>query len=287
MTDTKTEPLTCMVCGHTKFRERWPGLIACKECDFLTTDMSRYSDEDFSKLYGHDYFHGDEYHDYIAEKPITQRSFRLRMRKLEPLLDPNRHRKVLEVGCAYGFFLDAIRDRFESATGVDVSEAAVEYAREQGLDARLGDLPALELDPAYDLACMWDTIEHLPNPDAHLARIAELTKPGALLTITTGDIGSLLARLRGRSWRLIHPPTHLHYFSEETLTKLVEKHGFRVRHSSYCGGFRSLEFAANFIFNIRWKKPALYRAAQKTGLLKFAPYVNMFDIRYIIAEKIR
>lgn len=276
----------CIVCGSSAFIERWPGLLKCGSCSFLTADTGRYGGEDFDKLYGHDYFHGDEYHDYVAEKAITQKSFKLRMRKLDRFLDSGRHRRLLEIGSAYGFFLDLVKDRFSQTTGTDVSTEGVAFARAQGLDVRLGDLTKMHLDKSYDVVCLWDTIEHLPHPDAYLQRISELTQPGALITVTTGDIGSPLARLRGRKWRLIHPPTHMHYFSETTLTLLLERYGFKVVHSSYCGGYRSLEFAANFILNIQWKKPRLYRAVQRTGLLRFAPYMNMGDIRYIIAERV-
>ena len=282
---TAAEKLECIVCGGATFVERWPGLMKCESCTFITADMRRYGGEDFEKLYGHDYFHGDEYHDYIAEKAITQKSFRLRMRKLDHFLDVERHRRLLEIGSAYGFFLDLVKDRFSHVTGTDVAAEGVAYAQDQGLDVRLGDLTRLELDDSYDVVCLWDTIEHLAHPEAHLQRISELTRPGALITVTTGDIGSPLARARGRKWRLIHPPTHLHYFSEKTLTTFLDRYGFKVVHSSYCGGYRSLEFAANFILNIQWNKPKLYRAVQRTGLLKFAPYMNMGDIRYIIAER--
>ena len=49
----------------------------------------------------------------------------------------------------------------------------------------------------------------------------------APLALTTGDIGSVNARLRGHKWRMIHPPTHLHYFSAETMKALLDRHGFR------------------------------------------------------------
>ena len=53
--------------------------------------------------------------------------------------------------------------------------------------------------------------------------------------MTTGDIGSLMARWRGARWRQIHPPTHLHYFSKLTLAQLLERHGFTVAYAGYDG----------------------------------------------------
>lgn len=126
------EDTVCIVCGGSSFAERWPGLLQCDTCQFITTDMHSYAGEDFEKLYGHDYFHGDEYHDYIAEKAITQKSFKLRMRKLDRFLDSARHQSVLEIGSAYGFFLDLVKDRFAKTTGTDVAVEGVEYAVEPG-----------------------------------------------------------------------------------------------------------------------------------------------------------
>ena len=80
----------------------------------------------------------------MADRAIIQKNFRLRLATLERFLDPARHRRLLEVGCAYGFFLDLARGRFETATGIDITEDGVRYARETlGLDAVQGDL----LDP--------------------------------------------------------------------------------------------------------------------------------------------
>ena len=56
-----------------------------------------------------------------------------------------------------------------------------------------------------------------------IAKIAEVSSPDALLVLTTGDIGSRLARMRGQKWRLIHPPSHLHYFDRVTVTRLLAK----------------------------------------------------------------
>ena len=45
-----------------------------------------------------------------------------------------------------------------------------------------------------DAFCLWDTIEHLTDPDAYL-RMAEVLA-GGILAVTTGDIGSALALAR-------------------------------------------------------------------------------------------
>ncbi|HEY4932051.1 MAG TPA: class I SAM-dependent methyltransferase, partial [Terriglobales bacterium] len=112
------------------------------------------TDQDLAAIYSESYFAGEEYHDYLADKDVAQRNFRSRLRVLKSFMDPARHRRLFEVGCAYGFFL-------EVAQGIDVSAAAVNHAKNNlGLDATCADL--LQYDLArreFDVACMWDTIE--------------------------------------------------------------------------------------------------------------------------------
>ena len=51
-------------------------------------------------------------------------------------------------------------------------------------------------------------------------------KPGALIAITTGDFASLNARVRRTKWRLMHPPSHAHYFSIASMTTMLDRFGF-------------------------------------------------------------
>ena len=62
----------------------------------------------------------------------------------------------------------------------------------------------------------------------YLSKAYSETKAGGYIVITTGDISSLLAKIQRNNWRMIHPPTHLHYFSKRTLTKLLERIGYYV-----------------------------------------------------------
>jgi SAM-dependent methyltransferase len=133
-------------------------------------------------------------------------------------------------GRCYGLFLDEARPHFSNVTGIDVCEGPVSYARDVlNLDARCGDVLTQDLgDGTFDVLCMWDTIEHLAAPDDVLVRGAELLRPGGMLYLTTGDIGSWNARLRGARWRQIHPPSHVNYFSRRTISLLLDRTGYDV-----------------------------------------------------------
>jgi SAM-dependent methyltransferase len=276
----------CAACGSVGLASHYAGLLRCRDCTHVQADL-RVSDEELALLYSRKYFFGDEYSDYIADKRVLQRNFERRMRVLGKYLDGARHRRLLEVGCAYGWFLDLIRDRFQLVQGIDIAADGVRYARSLGLDAIEGDLLRHSFGSAvFDVICIWDSIEHLRDPDKYLARISELTSPGALLALTTGDIGSLNARLKGSKWRLIHPPSHLHYFTRKSMEVSLDRAGFEIVHFEHCGFSRSVELVSHSVFVLRHPRlQLLHGAFMKLGLGRLMFYSNFYDIMYVIARR--
>jgi 2-polyprenyl-3-methyl-5-hydroxy-6-metoxy-1,4-benzoquinol methylase len=245
------------------------------------------TDDEFSALYTERYFFGDEYRDYIADKKPLQKNFARRLAVLRNYLDRARHKDLLEIGSAYGFFLEAAKDDFRAVLGVDVSEEGVKYSRET-LNVNALHVNFLDHDfgdRKFDVVCLWDTIEHLGNPFLYMEKISRLTEKGALITLTTGDVESLTSRIKKDKWRLIHPPTHAHYFSKRTLTRMLNKYGFDVVYRRYCGFFRSVDNIAYNIFVLRKKMPRIYDAFRKMGITGFNLYMNLYDIVYVIARK--
>src|SRR5437762_11617421 len=108
-------------------------------------------------------------------------------------------------------------------------------------------------------------MEQPGRPDQYLEKIQALTEPGAIVAITTGDIGSLNARVRRGSWRMIHPPTHLHYFSKSTLTRLLDRFGFDVIYCRYAGFWRTARFAAHGVLVVRHGWTRLFETLDRTG----------------------
>ncbi len=276
----------CVVCGGAESRSRYSGILECCRCGHVFADL-RLTDQEFHDLYQRSYFFGEEYGDYIADKEIIQRNFRKRFRVLRGFLGNLGEKSLFEVGSAYGFFLDIVRDDFKSVSGIDVAEEGVCFSRDElKLDVIRGDLLNCDLgERKYDVVCMWDTIEHLAKPQRYLEKIGRHTERGALLALTTGDIQSLNARLRKGKWRLIHPPTHVHYFCKETLTRMLGNYGFNILYSEHCGFHRSLDSMANAVLTLHHDRSWLYEVLKTTGILRLNAYLNLYDILYVIAKK--
>jgi len=236
----RTSRTACILCAATESRPYWgDDLVQCANCS-LVRAADRFFAFDPRELYGAGYYSGPggEYVDYRGERRAARRNGRRRvnvLRRLAPAAD-----SLFEIGSGFGYFLELAAARWSSA-GIEVSAHAAAEAQRLNLRCVHGDyLTTPAAYPAPQIVCLWDTIEHLAAPRKVLEKIAAELSPGGIVAVSTGDIGSWLPRLQRERWRLIHPPTHLWYFSVVTLTRLFQDTGFSVVRVAHPPFYRSL-----------------------------------------------
>lgn len=221
-------PLPCPACGGpTPQRLLWHkhgcAILRCEHCGLGRTETAGFDPEAY---YTDGYFsgaHEDGYADYRGAEPVLRREFARTVDFVRRFRDGGR---LIEAGCAYGFFLAEAARHFDVA-GVEIAADAAEFCRDRGLDVITGVIAPDTLDRlgTPDVVVMLDVIEHLPAPEETLGLVAERLAPGGIVVITTGDFGSAVARLTGRRWRLMTPPQHLWFFTVESLRRLAAAHG--------------------------------------------------------------
>ena len=226
----------CVVCGtpapQPQFSRNGFDLVRCTACGCLYVGQDP-AGINFNTLYGKDYYSGG--HDSVFEDYVGQQaSRRAHARRKLALLrhwPPRiaRQGRLLDVGCAAGFFLAEARLHYQ-VQGVELSQWSSAWAREQlQLPVFTGSLQQAAL-PAehFDVITLWDVIEHVPDPVPLLTEAARVLHPRGRVVLSTGDWGSRYAQSRGADWHLMTPPWHLTMFSRTTLSLAAQRAGLRV-----------------------------------------------------------
>lgn len=180
-------------------------------------------------------FYSDGYHDDYSRSTMASLPFdRSRYQLLEKIIEDVRpsllmtsNRALLDVGCGVGGFLGVARQAGWTVTGTELTQAAVERAREKlGNCVLEGDVSDLCFSRTYDLITSYHVIEHLLEPVKMLQRCYQLLSSQGALFIETPNINSLGARVRGAEWSHIIPPEHVVYFSPCSMQYALRKAGF-------------------------------------------------------------
>lgn len=279
---------TCLVCGEKSFQPIYNDtLLRCGSCGFVTANMDA-DPELLKQTYTENYFKGEEYVDYLRDKDILQTNFRKRLNSIYHMIGKEKIRNVVEIGCAYGFFAELINKDLPgiSYTGYDVVPEAIEYGKKElKQDLKCGDYLEAEIPKEQTDIFMWDVIEHLPNPEAFIKKASGELKAGGRIYITTGDIERFVPRFQKAKWRMIHPPSHLQYFSKRTLSLLLEKNGFEIKSVTYPPVYRSVRLIWYSLFMLRKKHPRIIETLYNLIPSKMNIAINTYDIMFLIAEK--
>jgi spore maturation protein CgeB len=216
-----------------QFRHGSHKIVKCEECGLIFVNPQP-TEAILSQIYSKDYFKSKEgktegYGDYMG----NEREYRVQMGYrclgwVEALAD-DRDSRLLDVGCAAGFFLKAAAERGWSVRGVEISEFAAGFARhEMDLDVACGTLSqAAYSDNEFDVVTMFDVIEHCPNPKEQIRECRRLLRPGGLIFIDTPNIESRTAIEQGENFWLLKAD-HLLYFSPDTISRLLCECGFII-----------------------------------------------------------
>jgi SAM-dependent methyltransferase len=138
---------------------------------------------------------------------------------------------LLEIGCGSGFFLqEALRQGYQTVQGVEPSREAVQHAHSEVRDQIVCGVmkPGLFTTERFDVICLFQVFDHLPDPGALLDESLRLLRPGGLMLSINHNVKALSARLlRERS--PIVDIEHTYLYSPATMARIVLMHGFQLR----------------------------------------------------------
>lgn len=261
----------------------------CAGCGLVFVSP-RVDAEHIDSVYGAQYWESPAakdygYTDYRRDAGHWMKTYRRRMALIAPLL-PIRAR-ILDVGCAAGYFLEVAVQAGHDVHGIELSAPIAEEARHRIGAGRIhvGTLSDAPFENAsFDLVTFWDVIEHIPDPAAALRAASDLLRPGGHLLVETQNVESRFARLMGSRWQHFKQAEHLYHFSPSTVRLLFEQAGLAVDGitARRTGKYVGLSFVAERAGKVH---PALSRLLSPVARVhSVAPYVNLFDEMAVIGH---
>ena len=226
-----SENVTCPLCGLDNIelflQDGHFRLVRCKRCGLVYINP-RPPRKKLHRKNNTSVNANEEMMDHIGYISFSH-LHELKARKFLGMIKKHKNRgKLLDVGCAAGFFLNSAKHEGFEPFGVETSENLASFAkREFKLNIFCGTLREAGFpDESFEIVTMLDVLSHLSKPVDDLNEIFRILQKDGLLLIETGNKGDLNAKIITRFGDTMGSPNHLYHFGEHSLMKLLDLTGF-------------------------------------------------------------
>ncbi|MGP1438321.1 MAG: cytidylyltransferase domain-containing protein [Treponema sp.] len=235
----------------------------CKKCHihYLSFIMNKQSD--YGKSYFFDEYKAQYGKTYLEDFENIKKLGLERMKHIDAIYNEifqsktevnifNTEKKLLDIGCAYGPFLEATRLSIWQPVGTDICSEAVEYVTNTlHIPAFVSAFPAMPdsfkyiykkqltgsgyetnivpiKDESFIAITMWYVIEHFQDLDAVLQKVASLLIPGGIFAFSTPNLSGITGKQSVYDFSYNSPIDHYSIWDSNEVAKVLEKYHFRI-----------------------------------------------------------
>lgn len=162
-----------------------------------------------------------------------------------------RGKKLIEFGCATGATANLLADFGFNVYSTDISKYAVNLATKNYPDVKFNvhDMQKLFMkDKNFDVACAFDVIEHLKDPEMALRNTYKILKPGGTIILTTPNDYKHMS----------NDPTHINVKKPSEWKKIIKKVGFEniiIKQVTLVPYFYRLHWRLNYALPVAFSSP--------------------------------
>lgn len=219
--------MKCPLCdSESKFAFEAKGypLRDCLKCGHRFAEIS--NENHVEEVYDDSYFMGGGagYSDYLAEGEMLQKRGKSYAAILRKYAEAG---SILDIGSAAGFILKGLTDEGWIGYGIEPNPSMAEYGIDKlGLEILTGDFESFATNEKFDLISMIQVAAHFHQPRKAFGNASGFLRQDGLLLIESWDRDSFSARIFGKNWHEYSPPSVLHWYSLDGLSKFLEEFGF-------------------------------------------------------------
>ena len=227
----------CPICGRAgnSVIARFPEKTyrRCPRCGIAHLESFAPAEKRYGKSYFSTEYKAQYGRTYLEDFKSIKAASRVRVTIIRELLRSDVGGVVLDIGCAYGPFLDAAKDSGMPGYGVDVSADAVDYVRRNlripALCSAFEKVERRSLPRRISVVTLWYVIEHFKDTDLALRKAASLLPHGGVLAFSTPNGRGISARRGCARFLEDSPADHFTIFSPRGLRTLLAGYGLELR----------------------------------------------------------
>ena len=170
-------------------------------------------------------YNENSYTEVMRNKPnlmLDNKKFKYGLKKVN---NKKKIKKVLDIGCGFGFFLDVARKEGWDVFGSEINKECIKVLNKK-------KIPNINIEncgkETFDLITLWTVYEHLIDPNGFLKKVLKLLKINGKIIINIPNIDSLSARILHDKCSMFHGHQHLNFYSPKTLGALFKKNNLKI-----------------------------------------------------------
>ncbi len=223
----------CKICGGTvklilnQFERK---IYECNQCKVKYLILNRsikpekvykkeYFTEEYKKQYGVTYLNDRENIIKLADKRL----------KIILKYIKSENKNLLDIGCAYGFFLEKAREKGFDVAGIEIEKKAAIYAKKKlNLNVINKNFFDVKMNKKFDVITMWYVMEHFDSPERVLQKLITFLKPNGMICISVPNGNGSFYKFNRNKWLSIHPDAHFFDYSIKSLKILFKKFNLKL-----------------------------------------------------------
>ena len=224
----------CKICGKpvrivlNQFGKR---IYECKSCKVKFLELENRLKPEI--IYNEDYF-TEEYRKqygktYIEDRENILKLAEARLNVIKKILK-GRGGKILDIGCAYGFFLLKALEFGFDPTGIEIEKKASNYAKKNlKINVINGDFLKLKIKEKFDIITLWYVLEHFEEPFKFFDKIDKIINKAGLVAIAVPNGNGAFYKFKRREYFNSRSDHHYFDWTIKSLKILFKKFGFKLK----------------------------------------------------------
>ena len=265
----ETEKLSCPVCkgkGRIFKRYIYKNYLKCEKCGIVYLQNIGKNEKRYDKSYFFEEYKKQYGKTYLEDFNKISADSQKRANIINKFVKKG---TALDIGCAYGPFLNVMKNQY-NCYGIDISEDAAEYVKKElGIKAIAGDFSLPDFIPAFDggkilkfdIITMWYVIEHFKNTGEVIEKAGSLINKAGMFAFSTPNMSGISGIYNKNKFLESSPSDHYTIWNISSAKHILSQFGFKVVKARCTGhhperfplilqkilGFKILGFISRFL----------------------------------------